>query len=124
MGTFIGVTKKKGSIKVVEYLGDGEIEYLGIELYDYFKDISESKLIVKTTVDFIEDGEIEFYTEFEDDGDSVISRVYEEYINFKDLEDSVDFSDDLYYIYDGSWKVIGKQFETLTELEFILDEGN
>lgn len=123
MGTFVGVTKKKGAIKVVEYLGDPDD--LMIELYDYFKDISEAKLLAKTTIDYIEDGEIEFFIEYEDDFEmTAAAKVYEEYSNFDDLAETVDFSSDLYYIYDTCWKVVGMQYETLTEIETILEERN
>lgn len=118
MSTYIGIKKKNKIIKLIEYLDDGSIENLGITLYDYFKDISTVKHIVKTTVDLIEDEDIIHDLVEDDEG-----YVFEEYENIDDFLESVD-NHNIYYIFSDVWFVIGQTISELTELETVLEELN
>lgn len=118
MSTYIGAKKKNGSIKVVEYLGDGELETLGVLLHEFFKDIIDVKTILKTTVDFIEDDEV-FHAVLEE-GEK---NVFEEFEDIDDLVENMD-SNDFYYIFTNVWNVVGETFPALTELETALEELN
>lgn len=115
MQTFIGYMNKKGFIKTVEYIEDGSLDVLGITLYDYFKDLSDVKRILKTTVDAIEEEDVYFVED--DDG----INAYEEFESLEDFLESVDHTN-IYYIYRTTWHVIGGSVQELTELETILDE--
>lgn len=116
MTTYIGARKKNGNIKVVEYLDDGTLSCLGVTLYEYFKDISDVKRIMKTTVELIEEDEITF-DQYED------TKVYQEYEDFEEMMDEIEPEDNC-YIYDGVWKFYSESENTneLTDLDLILEE--
>jgi len=114
LDTFIGIINKKGIIKVVEYLGEGDLTILGVELMEYLKDRTDAARIVKTTVDYIDDG---YIYHIDDD-----HNVYEEYEDVDDLLQSIDIEENLYYIYDNCWMVVGYcLYDELTELDCVLE---
>lgn len=114
MSTFVGMVGKKGLIKVVEYLGDGDFLSLGVELNDYFKDVTDIAAMVKTTIEYVDDGYV--YPVEEE------SKAFEEYSDMDDFLDSVDIDEDLFYIYNSGWFVLCEDYDELTELEIVLEE--
>lgn len=115
MATFIGVIKKDGGIRTVEYLEDGSIDVLGITLCEYYQTSSEVRPLVKTTIFMVDEDEVRY--EY-DERDS-----FETYDDEDDFIETVDLDNDLYYLYNGSWKVIGNNNEELRDLETVIEEG-
>lgn len=114
MSTYIAYKNKKGFIKSVEYHGDGSLDELGTTLYEYFKDLSDVKTIVKTTVDYIDEDTVHFFDE--------------ETSEFMEYENTLDFIEDIdgcsfYYLFlDDAWHVSKPNFYEFKLLEEVLEE--
>lgn len=116
MNTFIGYTKKNHVIKLVNYITDGSIDELGINLNEYFKDIVDVKELVTTTIDYIDEDIVEY---LEDSNE--FDGIYEEFNNETELIESMD-SQSYYYLFkNDTWYVSKPNWNKFEELELILD---
>lgn len=119
MSAYIAYTKPKGIIKVVSICSDTEIDELGTQLLEYFKDYVDVKELVTNSIDYIDEGEVEFISEL--DNEFEFDGEYEEYETEEDLLDSI--SNSYCYLFkNNTWYVAKPNQDTFNDLETILEE--
>lgn len=117
---YIGYVKRNGVIKCVSIDDDVEIDQVGIELNEYFKDLSDVKELVKSSISYVSEDEVN-YT---DDLEYLTEDEYEfiEYDNKKDFIDEME-PDTFYYLFENdSWTVAKPNSNEFKELEIVLEE--
>jgi hypothetical protein len=117
---YIGYSKKNGVIKMVSIDDDVEIDQVGIELNEFFKDLSDVKDLVKTSIGYISDGEITYIEDLE--------FLTDEEFEFVEYENREDFICDMepgmiYYLFENNtWTVASRDSSEFKELDTLLEE--
>jgi hypothetical protein len=116
----IAYAKKNGVVKSVHVDSDGEIDALGVELIEYFSELSNVKSLVVSSISTISDGDVEYLDD--------IDGLTEEQLDFIEYEDEQDYIDDMnpslyYYLYKNlNWTVCKPNQSEFKDLETILNE--
>ena len=116
---YIAYTGKKGLIKCVSVEQGGEIDELGIQLMEYFKDFSDVRELTQSSLEYIEDGEAVYLYDLSD----LSNEDYE----FEEYVDKDDFTNSMwptyYYLFENDrWYVAKPNCEEFKELETVLEE--
>jgi hypothetical protein len=117
---YVGYTNKNKTIKCVAVKYDGGLEHLGIELSEFFKDKTDVKDMVKSTIKYISDGDVEYYDSLE-----YLTEADYEFFEYENEEDFIDDfePDTFYYLYDKDiWYVYRANSEEKEELDVVLEE--
>lgn len=114
---FIAFSNSKGVIKSVSVACNGEIDVLGVELLEYYKDLADVKDLVITSIDYIESGEAQYLDDPED----------EDSYEFEEFDSKQDFIDEMwncnYYLYEKNiWYIRKAGSDEFLELETVLEE--
>jgi hypothetical protein len=117
---YIGYTEKNGNIKTVFVQYDGSLDLLGIELNEYFKDLSDVKELITTTISTIEDGEVNYVGDIDEMSDDDFEcTVYQDKEEFVDDMDA----DTYYYLFENDqWYVQKPARNEFRELDIVLEE--
>lgn len=116
---FIGYTDSKGVIKTVSVNDQGSLDCLGVEINENFKDLSDVKDLVKSSIDYVEDGEAVYM-----DNLTELSTYDYEFIEYNDKADFIDDmeADTYYYLFENDrWYVSKPNLSDFQELEAILE---
>lgn len=116
----IAFIQKNKTVKSVTVLHDTSLDLLGVELNDYFKDLSDVKELVVSTIEYIDSGEPQYVVDIdaceEEDLETTIYDNREEFI------DDID-PDTYYYLFENDcWNVCKPGHNEFRELEIVLDE--
>lgn len=119
MGAYIGYIKRNGVIKSVSYHSEGAIDELGINLNEYFKDFSDVKELVTTSIDYIDEDSVEYLDDADLEHD--YEGEFEEFDNEADLIENMDTHSYYYVFKNDTWYVSKPNWNELKELEVILE---
>lgn len=116
---YLAYTGKKGLIKVVSVEQNGEIDELGIQLVEFFKDFSDVKELIVSSLDSVEDGEPIYLYDLSDLNDD--DYEFEEYTDKDDLMNSM--WPTYYYLFENDrWYVCKPNCEEFKELETVIED--
>jgi hypothetical protein len=117
---YVAYTKPKGIIKSVSVESSGEIDELGFQLNDYYKDLSDVKELISSSIDYIDDGDVVYFEDLDD--------VPEELYEYEEYEDKEDFVNHMsgsayYYLFENDkWFVCKPNQDEFNELESVIED--
>ena len=126
MKAYIGYVKKNGSIKCVQLKNNNELDEVGYNLIEYFTTLIETKKLVKTTLDYIDEDTFKFSHEVGDEDDEDEDpEDRNEYFVYEDTDDLIQdrYNFTYYYLFkDDKWLVLKPNSDEFLELETVLEE--